>query len=756
MARIAVQNISPPDWSILAVGGFVWLTLIAAMLAISVIKTRANTERRLWSIVTLCVAAHGLWWASYIASPSGFADGLNIWLAALGQIAAVATMAGVLRLQIARSGAANPFLYTMAILVVFAFGSLATLTLCRLSIGVGFDPSRLTTAAMFVVAAPLAFIIISAIRPRRSVRQEMLIVSFLCATLTACMAYGLEQMLAATPTSWAMTAPPIAWGLSVASALLFGVVLFAAALWQSQLRFVSNLRNAIEALPIGLALYDERERLVIWNSHFQRLSRDIGPYLRVGMTYSHARQTAIPFRMSETASSAHPDGLELRLNEHSPGDWLVQSGDKNHWLRLQNRRIAHRGLVSTVSDFTEQKKHEAELATALEQARSANVAKSRFLANMSHEIRTPLNGIIALAEALSQSALSGTQSEMVEIIRSSSDNLQTLLSDILDMARIESGLIHISPAPFDLTRLVNDTHKLYANAAREKGVQLSCHIATSAQNWVMGDATRTGQILNNLLSNAVKFTNEGHISLFVTRQDRNVVFRVDDTGIGFDPAKRRDLFERFQQADEDITRRYGGSGLGLSICTELATRMGGSIDGSSQLGQGSSFTLILPMEPITAPNPPMNSDTAPETIGTPVRPDTTPRSDSLQVLLADDNATNRRVVQMILDKDNIQLTEVENGQLALDACAARTFDLVLMDMQMPVMDGLSATRLIRQLEKDTGIAHIPIIMLTANAMPEHVSASMDAGADAHLSKPFNVQQLLDLTYQLTAHKAAPH
>ncbi len=493
MERTAVLQISPPDWSILAIGGYIWLILTLAMLAMSATKTRTNNERRICGIATIFLASHGLWWASYIASPSGFADGLNLWLAIAGQIAAMATMAAIFRLHIARASAANPFGYTMAILIVFAAGSLSTLSLCRLSMGMQFEPARLAAAALYIGVAPLAFIIISAIRPRRSLRQEILIVSLLCATLTAFMVYGLEQILVAAPSSGATNSPLAVWLGAMTSGFLFAVVLFAAALWQSQVQFIALLRNAVEALPIGLALYDERDRLVIWNSHFQRLSRNIGPNLRVGMTYSHARQNEMQSRPPDADIMATSVWLEHKLNERSPGDWLVQSQDKNHWVRLQNRRIAHHGLVTTVSDFTEQKKHEAELASALEQARSANVAKSRFLANMSHEIRTPLNGIIALTEVLSQSELTTAQCEMVEIIRSSSDNLQHLLSDILDMARIESGLISINPAPFDLTRLVNDTQKLYASAAHEKGVQLSSHIAASAQDWVMGDATRTRQ-----------------------------------------------------------------------------------------------------------------------------------------------------------------------------------------------------------------------------------------------------------------------
>ncbi|MEG1452363.1 ATP-binding protein [Brevundimonas sp.] len=320
------------------------------------------------------------------------------------------------------------------------------------------------------------------------------------------------------------------------------------------------------------------------------------------------------------------------------------------------------------------------------------------------------------------------------------------------MARIEAGQININMEPFDLGRLVEDIQKLYANAASDKGVQFSCHVTSSAQGWVMGDANRTGQILNNLLANAVKFTAAGHISIFVTRQGQNVVFRVDDTGIGFDPAKLRHLFGRFQQADDEITRRYGGSGLGLAISTELAHKMGGTIEATSQPDQGSSFSLSLPMEPITVSNPAATNPQSVNEAPTPViqTPEVTDTPECLQVLLADDNATNRRVIQLILDKDNIQLTEVENGQMALEACASRAFDLVLMDMQMPVMDGLSATRMIRAFETRSDRPHTPIIMLTANAMPEHVSASLEAGADAHLSKPFNVNQLLDLTYQLTA------
>ncbi|WP_240387195.1 ATP-binding protein [Brevundimonas naejangsanensis] len=407
-------------------------------------------------------------------------------------------------------------------------------------------------------------------------------------------------------------------------------------------------------------------------------------------------------------------------------------------------------MVTVCSDITDLKRDAAALAEARDAADAANRAKSRFLANMSHEIRTPLNGVIGVAQALTRTELSSQQREMLELVQSSSRTLQTLLSDILDLARVESGRLELKEEPFDLARAVDEAALLYAAAARDKGLQFLVEVAPEARVWTQGDPVRLKQVLTNLVSNAVKFTASGFVSLTVdatpAEKPQTLRFVVQDTGIGFDAQAQDRLFNRFEQADGDITRHYGGSGLGLAICRELAAMMGGDLGCESEPGAGAAFILTLPLKPAQAPAAPSPAlaATAPSDEGA----EAAPRR--LRILAADDHPTNRRVVELILDSAAFDLASVENGAQALEAYRAQPFDLVLMDMQMPVMDGLTAVREIRLHEAVMGLPRVPVVMLTANALPEHLDKALAAGADRHMAKPFSVEDLLAMVADLTA------
>jgi signal transduction histidine kinase/ActR/RegA family two-component response regulator len=372
------------------------------------------------------------------------------------------------------------------------------------------------------------------------------------------------------------------------------------------------------------------------------------------------------------------------------------------------------------------------LRRARHSAEAANRAKSEFLANMSHEIRTPLNGVVAVADMLARSSLGEREREMVEIIQSSGDTLQRLLSDVLDLARIESGKITFETAPFHVGDLMRDVAALSRPRCDEKGVRLEVEVSPDMDGLVSGDMVRVRQVVTNFLSNAVKFTETGSIKVTAERTDEGLArFRVVDTGVGFDPANKARVMGRFQQADSSITRRFGGTGLGLAICAELAALMGGKVDCDSTPGEGSRFWMELPLPPAAGQD--AESADAVAGLGGGERP---------RILVADDHPTNRRVVELMLS-DAADLTAVENGCEALEALAAAPFDLVLMDMQMPVMDGLTAVREMRRLEALHGRPRLPVIMLTANAMPEHIAEALAAGADLHLGKPFTVQALFE-------------
>ena len=372
-------------------------------------------------------------------------------------------------------------------------------------------------------------------------------------------------------------------------------------------------------------------------------------------------------------------------------------------------------------------------------AESASVSKSQFLANMSHEIRTPLNGVVSMAHLLARSPLAPADRELVQIIQSSADTLTTLLSDILDMARIEAGEVSLEHVPFHFGDTVRSACALFTLRAQEKGVAVGLNLPAEADRFAVGDGNRLRQVLNNLISNAVKFTERGQVTVTVSLADPSQVrVVVTDTGVGFDPETSGDLFARFQQADGSITRKFGGSGLGLAICHDLVSLMGGEIGYDSALGLGSSFWVTLPFEPC--------DPTSPVTVeGDPVE-----ISRALTVLVADDHPINLKVATMILEQIGSRCVTAVDGAEAVAAFAEGDFDLVLMDMQMPVMDGLTAVREIREHERRSGLAPTPIAILSANALPEHVEAAIEAGADEHLAKPVRPADLVRLASRLSA------
>jgi PAS domain S-box-containing protein len=390
-----------------------------------------------------------------------------------------------------------------------------------------------------------------------------------------------------------------------------------------------------------------------------------------------------------------------------------------------------RHLVAMGEDVTNRRAAAQSLQSALEEAQAASRAKSAFLANMSHEIRTPLNGIVAGADMLSRQTLSPKMAELVEIIRASSGSLQTLLTDILDLARIEAGEVRLESTDFHLGDLIRSVAALGRLKADEKGVAVTVRVDPALEGEARGDPTRLRQVITNLVSNAVKFTEVGQVAVTASQLGEGAVrISVRDSGIGFDDSDKSRVFGRFQQADTSITRRFGGAGLGLAISGQLVELMGGALDCASQPGQGAEFwfDLPLPVRPAQAGAAAVQAQEAEFD-----RP--------LRILLADDHPINRKVVELML-AGVAEICSVENGAEAVRAYQDGQFDAVLMDMQMPVMDGLTAVRTIRGHEQTVGSPRTPIIMLTANALPEHVAASAECGADRHLDKPINAERLL--------------
>jgi signal transduction histidine kinase/CheY-like chemotaxis protein len=370
---------------------------------------------------------------------------------------------------------------------------------------------------------------------------------------------------------------------------------------------------------------------------------------------------------------------------------------------------------------------------ARERAEAGDFAKSEFIANMSHEIRTPLNGVLGMAQVMEADALSDLQRERLKVIRESGATLLALLNDVLDLSKIEAGKLELSPGAFDLEELVRRVGATFAGVASAKDLALEVSVAPEARALWLGDALRIRQVLSNLVSNAVKFTEAGRVSLAVSLHDDGLHFDVIDTGIGIDPATAPRLFDKFAQADASTTRRYGGTGLGLSIVTALLELMGGFITVQSRPGEGSRFTVVLPLARVAGgavvEGDEAEARTAPE-IGR-----------ALKVLAAEDNATNQAVLRALLEPLGAEVTLVATGREAVEAFAAEAFDVVLMDVQMPEMNGVDATRLIRALEREAGRAATPILALTANVMSHQIEAYLAAGMDGHIAKPLDVSQL---------------
>ncbi len=396
-------------------------------------------------------------------------------------------------------------------------------------------------------------------------------------------------------------------------------------------------------------------------------------------------------------------------------------------------------ILPMAARMSEHKQLRESLIDARLEAEAANSAKSQFLATISHEIRTPLNGVLGMAQIMALGELDPVQKGRLNIIRSSGEILLSILNDVLDLSKIEAGKLIVETIDFDLGQMLRDTTRAYIPLAAEKGLGFTQDFE-SIDGVYQGDPIRVRQILTNLISNALKFTETGEIRVSAHFSGETCCLCVKDTGIGIAPEKLSKLFGKFTQADETTTRRFGGTGLGLSICRDLAELMGGRIDVESQEGQGSTFTALIPMVRVgDVQMAESDQAEAPEAFG-----------EGLRVLAAEDNQTNQLVLRTLLEMVGYEVSIAGDGEEAVSLWEAGDWDVILMDVQMPVMDGPAAARAIRQREAATGRRRTPIIALTANTMAHQVKGYGEDGMDGHVAKPIDAETLFQAIIEATS------
>lgn len=496
-----------------------------------------------------------------------------------------------------------------------------------------------------------------------------------------------------------------------------------------------NLANAVEAMNEGFALFDSEDRLQIWNRRYVAAFPHLNQMLRKGMSFEEIAKFAGRYAEFENGEEGRAAWVKMRVAQHrNPGAPFEQMLAGGRVLRTIERRTANGGTVLTVQDISDEREQQRRLGEAKERAEAADRSKSEFLAVMSHEIRTPLNGVIGMLRAMSDAGITGEAAEWLRVAKQSADLLYAIVEDVLDFSKLEAGKLDLDPIDFDLLVVLEEIVSIMNPRAVQQGSEIQLQIAEGCSRWLYADGGRLRQILVNLIGNAVKFTKDGRIDVSVATEiteGGRILLRcaVADTGIGIAADKLPRLFEKFNQGDASTTRRFGGTGLGLAICKRLVEQMQGSIEVESSPGKGSVFRFEITCDPGSA-SAEIDATDAEEI---------TRIDRSLRILVAEDNATNQMVIRLLIEGGGHRCVIVSDGVQAVEALQDDEFDIVLMDVEMPEMDGPTATRLIRQMEKP--VSDIPIIALTANAFVSQREAYLKAGMTDYVSKPIDPVRL---------------
>jgi PAS domain S-box-containing protein len=499
----------------------------------------------------------------------------------------------------------------------------------------------------------------------------------------------------------------------------------------------AQLMDAIESLDSGVVMYDAEERLVICNRRYREIYALSGEDLTIGVRYEDILRKFCEKGGHINTGLSEEEFISRRLESHRRGRGVSEQQLDGRWIRIGDFPTSDGGVVSLRTDITESKQTQEELRLAKETAEAASRAKSEFLANMSHEIRTPMNGIIGMTELTLDTELSPRQREYLGLVKASADALLTVINDILDFSKIEAGKLNIEPSPFALRDSLHDMLRALALRAHPKNLELACRIAPDVPDRLMADAGRLRQVLVNLVGNAIKFTERGEVVVAVAKVrddgDRLTLrFAVRDTGIGIARDKLRSIFDPFEQGDGSTTRRFGGTGLGLTISTKLVELMGGRLEVESEPGKGStfSFTTEVRLQP-------------------PGERDQDERDDvvlhGLPILIVDDNATNRLILTEVMLSWQARPVTVDSAAAALEAlrtaaAQGNLFPVALIDGMMPEMDGF---QLAAEIRRDPAIASVELLLLTSAGQPEDSSSYRSLDIAACLVKPVRQSELFN-------------
>ncbi|MGC1304293.1 MAG: ATP-binding protein [Caulobacteraceae bacterium] len=712
-------------------------TTTALRLMIFGAKAKSRSGARLLMFGGACGGA-GAWAANFIgllAFEPGYSVSFRVWAVLASLI--VPLVGGAVGVYVTARTRRPWNLPVWGVIFVIGVSGMQAFGLASLIVPGAVAPNALAFVASIVVGGALATLSLRIAVSARTLPRFLAAAATMSAAICGLHFIGMIGLRMIPDARVRVSEPlvsPHALALAVAGFVIVLVAIGLGILWlqiSTRKHSLAMLQSIIEAVPQALAYFDADDRFVLGNATYRAELAEIGQTPVVGRRYRQFLESAAAAGRDPASPEEQRAMVEARLTARAgAASEFDQEMADGRFLRFQSNRTSLGGVVTIVSDITGLKRQAETLMRARDASDQATHAKSQFLATMSHEIRTPLNGVLGMVQAMSNDVLPKRQRERLDVIRKSGEVLLGVLNDVLDISKVEAGKLEIEAIAFDLDEVTHAVRDAFAEVATAKGLMFDVNVDDSIKGAHLGDPTRLRQILVNLISNAFKFTERGSVTLRVTGAEGDCLrFEVSDTGIGMSPDQVERLFQKFMQADPSTTRKFGGTGLGLAICHQLAILMGGALTAQSAPSVGSTFTLTVPL-------PAVDTDAIHVTEDAVVPPVA-----DLRILVAEDNEVNQLVIRTLLGQVGIEPTMVQNGVQAVQAWAGGVWDLILMDVQMPQMDGPTATLEIRSRERHQGRVRTPIIALTANAMAHHVAEYREVGMDGFVAKPIDTGRL---------------